>query len=332
MDGYQAMCEETMMGLFSRGGADKIISGGTRARGTIVAIAVSQTHDDPPKRVDEYVVHLDAAGGNRRFGVRQVLKPDEHVRLGMEVLVWVKDDDLFIDWAGTLAAAGLNGSNVTDRWKSVKDEGLTGITDGTIGLDKAGKKGVPVTIKLEAVRMDDFMFGLALTPTFVVTVTMQGDEPYEVEMKRQEVPFYAAHLAAAGNTLPGFARESRLDKVQIDWPAAAMANPGVGVAPSADAHKASPEPSAAMSMGGAASAPAPAPQGDAPPPIDGVTWEQFVAIEWGFVRDKVKPKDWDMYAQQHGVAPGAWTGAAKQWNLKMRRDANLQRMFGAASR
>ena len=319
------------MGLFSRGGADKVISGGTRARGTIVSIDVSQTHDDPPKRVDEYVVQLDATGGNRRLGVRQVLTPEQYVRLGMEVLVWVKDDDLFIDWAGTLTQAGVSGSNVTDRWKAVKDEGANGIADATIGLERAEKKGVPATIRLESVRMDDFMFGLTQTPTFVATVTMAGDEPYEVELKRQEVPHYAAHLAAAGNTLPGFARESRLDKVQIDWPAAAMAHPGVGAAPSADARKAA-APSQAMSMGGADAAPAPPPQSDTPPPIDGVTWDQFAAIEWGFVRDKVKPKDWDTYAQQHGVAPGVWAGAAKQWNLKMRKDPALQQKFGAAPR
>jgi hypothetical protein len=320
------------MGLFSRGGADKVISAGTRARGTIVAIAVSQTHDDPPKRVDEYSLQLDSTGGNRRLVVRQVLKPDDCVRLGMEVLVWVKDDEVFIDWDGTMSAAGRTGSNVTDRWKAVKDGGFIGISDETIGLERAEKKGIAVSIKVESVRMDSTMFGISQAPTFVTLITIEGDEPYELEMKRQEVPFYATHLAAAGKTLPGFARESHLDRVKIDWPAAAMADPGVGVAPSESASKAEATPTQAMSTDPIGAMSAPAPQGDEPPPIDGVTWQQFVAIEWGFVRDKVKPKDWDAYAQSHGVAPGAWAGAAKQWNLKVRKDPNLQRMFGAASR
>ena len=181
------------MGWFSRGGADKVINAGSKERGRIVAIAVSQTHDDPPKRVDEYIVQLDPTTGHRRLGVRQVLKPDQHVRLGMEVLVWVKGDELFIDWVGTLAVAGLSGTNVTDRWKSLKDEGASGISDDTLGLDRAEKKGIPVTVRLESVRMDDVMFGMSTSPTFVATVTIAGDEPYEVEMKRQEVPHYAGH-------------------------------------------------------------------------------------------------------------------------------------------
>ena len=53
--------------------------------------------------------------------------------------------------------------NVTDRWRAVEDEGASGIADATIGLERAEKNGVPVTIRLESVRMDDFMFGLTQT-------------------------------------------------------------------------------------------------------------------------------------------------------------------------
>ena len=50
-------------------------------------------------------------------------------------------------------------------------------------------------------------------------------------LKRELVPFYAQHLVAEGTALPGTSRPGRTDKVRVDWPAAAMATPGNGVAP-----------------------------------------------------------------------------------------------------
>ncbi len=63
--------------------------------------------------------------------------------------------------------------------------------------------------------------------SFVSTVTPPDDETYEVTLPRVTVPFYALHLPAVGVVLAVFIDARRLDRVTIDWPAAAERSPGV---------------------------------------------------------------------------------------------------------
>jgi len=46
------------------------------------------------------------------------------------------------------------------------------------------------------------------------------------------VPGYASHLYAPGTRLPVWVRSGRSIAIEIDWPEAAMAFPGVGWPPS----------------------------------------------------------------------------------------------------
>ena len=116
------------MGLFG-GGPDKVIAKGQATTGTIVAIKVeTTTENDSTVRQDQYVLSV----GGRRLAVRQRLRPDDRVRLGMTVKAWVRDDDVVIDWASTMRSQGVEADNDLTRWKSVKDWGGTGIEDTTV--------------------------------------------------------------------------------------------------------------------------------------------------------------------------------------------------------
>ena len=225
---------EVTMGWFSRNDGNSVLARGSRHSGRIAAIRVTQTRDENPIRLDDYVVQVEAAGGGGMFAIRQRLQPEGYVRLGMPVVVAVLGDDAMIDWAATLGAAGIPAENNTAKWKMVKDDGAGGIVDETIGLAKWQRKGVPATLEITGIGLVKVLGGLAKKTQLTIIVRQDGASPYESTLKLDQAPHYARHLPVVEAVLPGFVDARRPDKVAIDWPAAATRNPGVGVPPSSE--------------------------------------------------------------------------------------------------
>jgi hypothetical protein len=313
------------MSPFGIGGKDAgdVLGKGTPGTGRVVGIRVAMTHDDPPQRVDDYAIETETG---TVLGVRQRLVPDVLVRLGMTVRTRVDGDTLAIDWAETVADA--SAKNVTAGWKRLKQPPEAGIDDETLGLDKARRKDLPARVTIDAIEERAAFMGFGTAIDLRVTVRLESDpEPYAAELKKTEVPFYAAHLAAPGVELAGWVSERRLDRITLDWPDAAEARPGVGEAPSLAAEPAAP----VKAMGVAPSGrPDLAPDPSAFEPIGGVEFDTYVAVEAGLVRERVAPADYDAYAQRHGVAAGGWSAAAEGWQQRIRGDWKLATAYGAA--
>ena len=66
---------EMTMGWFSRNDGNSVLAKGSRHSGRIAAIRVTQTRDENPIRLDDYVVQVEAAGGGGMFAIRQRLQP-----------------------------------------------------------------------------------------------------------------------------------------------------------------------------------------------------------------------------------------------------------------
>jgi len=317
------------MGLFG-GGPDKVVEKGQATTGTIVAIKVeTKTENDSNIRQDTYVVMI----AGRRFAVRQRLHPDDRVRLGMTVHAWVRDDDAVIDWAATMRSAGIEAGNDLKSWKSVKDWGGTGITDTTVDYAKAAKRGSPARARIEAIERKSQLGGILRTTTVRATVTIDDDEPYEVEIGRQHFPHYATHLVEVGKEVPALVDNKRLERVTIDWPSAAEREPGIGVAPSPEAAVATDGTVFDMMSAGTTSAASVAPltSVEPPPPIDGISWDAYLEVTARGLREKLSPKQEDALAQSFGAAPGAWPKISQRWGKAMVRNADLQRAYVAAT-
>ena len=336
---------------------------GDRALGRIVAIRITTEGDEPVRRVDTYAVQLGPDRGGVRVSFRQYLSPDAFVRLGMEVPVRVKDDHAVIDWAEAMAPLGVHGQTLVDTWKAVKDPGFTGIHDSMLGIEREQRKGVPARVTIRSAAMRSAAFGLTTQLAFDSVVEVAGQPAYAVELKKVSAPFYAAHLLVEGLTLPGFVRQGRPDKVTIDWAAAAMQNPGVGVPPSALFQQNSSEgvPMATMGAWGAPGADGGddsagaidfaaavagaggmaagttiggwtvggAGQADAGS-INGVSFELYLVVESAIMKQGIKPKDWDAFAQSYGVPPGTWPTTAQQWGMQVARNPGLAQRYAAA--
>jgi len=329
------------MGLFSRG-PEKVISEGQRARGRIVAIEVSERNDnDSTRRVDEYVVELGPAEGGRRLSVRQDLSPDTRVRFGMEVNVLVRGNDLFIDWASTMAEQGIEAGNHQGGWKGERDATRTGITDSKVGADEALKKGERGIMVISALRWDSKFGGMITSLTIVGTVTIGSDEPYEVEVGRQNIPHYASHLPAVGRTVPVVVSLKRADKVTIDWPSAVLAEPGIGVAPATTVDHSQGTPRTLMSMGGPpagvpassmgmSTPPPPPPPAFTPPaPVEGVTWAQYLTIEKAILASGGYNRKTAALVEGYGFSFATYTKASSAFGKAMVRDIALQQSFAA---
>lgn len=322
------------MGLFSRG-PEKVINDGQRVRGRIVAIEVSERNDnDTERRVDEYVIETSVADGGRRLSLRQDLVPDVNVRFGMEVSAWVRGDDMFIDWKTTMAEQGIAGANATDAWKGERDASRVGIIDSQVGADDALKKGERGSMVINELRWDSKFGGLMNTLAIGGTVTIGTDEPYDVEVGRQHIPHYATHLPRVGVTVPVIVSVKRLDKVIIDWPAAAMAVPGVGVAPSTEIARAREEPHTAMSMGAGAAwtPPVPAAGFTPPEPVEGLSWAQYLTVEKAILDNGGHNRKAAALVETHGFSYPTYMKAAGAFGKLMMRDAALQQSYAAAMR
>jgi hypothetical protein len=319
------------MGLFGLGGVkpQKVIDKGQRGRGRIVGIEVEMVSGgdgESDRRVDEYAIEVQASPPFVA-GVRQYLQPDGTARLGMEVVVLHLDGHAVIDWPAT---CGGSNSPVSAL---LKEPPARGITDKTLGLKKA-TKGVPAQVTISNLQIRDAMMGLSSVLDIDIVVRPDGFDEYDSQLKKVTVPFYATHLAEIGRVLPGWVNPSRLDKVVVDWSAAAEADPGVGVPPAeilagiGNVFSGTGPPSSSMSA-----APDTRPleaSSDGHDAIDGVTFDMWVAVEAGTQRDRVKPADYDTYAEQFGVPPGSYTAAAAGWQARTRTDWRLGAAFAEA--
>ncbi len=61
-----------------------------------------------------------------------------------------------------------------------------------------------------------------------VGVQAPGMQPFSVGLDKVAVPRYANHLYSPGTRLPVWVRSGHSIAVEIDWPEAAMAFPGLG--------------------------------------------------------------------------------------------------------
>jgi hypothetical protein len=201
----------------------QILTDGTPTPATIVGIEIKTTHDDDSVRYAEYAVE---AGGTV-YGIRQDLFPFDEVRLGMPVSLRIDRSNAVIDW----------NSSGTQRWKMLKTPPAAGVADdhdvndnrGALTKARAGGRSATVTI-LE-LQTRSVALGLATALDARVRVEPADGAAYEATIpKFDRVPGYAAHLPVVGATLPAWQTRGLLggEGIMIDWPAAAMARPGVG--------------------------------------------------------------------------------------------------------
>lgn len=316
------------MALFGGPSGEKVLAKGAARPGRITGIEVHHVSDGDSSRLQhEYAVELAGA----TIGVRQWLAPDEHLRLGMEVVAVVLDGAAVIDWAATGAQHGFSGTTELHRFKALKRAPAPGIVDHEPAVGSARKKGEPASISITALDERSVLGGLAQTLQATVTVVIDGTEPYQAEVKQVVVPGYASHLLEVGRTLPGFVSLRRLDKPVIDWAAAANAEPGVGVGPARPRRGSAPEEAAGTPLddgqGVRAAVDAAAGAGQL---IGGIDLATYVAVEVGLQRDRVRPDGHNAYAASFGVPPGTWAQASAAWQAAIRTDWKLGAAFGEA--
>lgn len=300
----------------------RLLEQGNRTTARITGIRVVPGGEDSP---DQHEFRLERPG-SPAAGCRQQLGPlAPTFRLGAEVPVrYDQDGRVIID---TPALGG------GDAWgyKALSDPPAEGIEDPGLRLDKERRKAVPATVTVLHAQRASFFGAFQAGIDLRVRVEGDGVDPHEADVKREWVPFYASHLVAEGTVLPGLARPGRPGKVRIDWPAAAVADPGVGRPP---APAVAPAEEAALVTGVASPASADWSEealfADDLGLVDGVSFDAWVAVEAGLVRDRVRKADHDAYAQRHGVPAGGWTAARKGWQQRMMVDPRIGARFGAA--
>jgi len=317
------------MGLFGFGKVkgEQVFERGERANGRIVGIEVSEvTRDEHNVRVDEYAVEV-AASPVFTAGVNQKLRPDDSIRLGMPVVVRHLDGNAVIDWPATCDGdPGI-------VWAAAKTPPAPGIVDNMLGLDKARRKGTGAFATIDRASVEDAFMGMAQMLQLALTVRPEGLEAYQVEVKKVKVPHYATHLCVDGTVLPVWVNPDRLDRVTIDWPVAAMTDPGIGRPPAeilSEVGNVFSGKGPAQSVMSVADDRPIAADASGHAPIDGVSFQKWVDVEAGLLRDRVSPKDYDNYAQQHGVPAGVWAGAVSGWQRRMMTDWRLGAAYGEA--
>jgi hypothetical protein len=313
------------MGIFGPD-AEKVLTRGAAEVGALSGIHVTYNHDSDVRRpIEAYAISFL---GGRTLGVRQRLRPDTSVRLGQPLAVRTLDDAAVIDWAATMAGAGISAVNDLTKWKVLKSAPEPGIVDEEEHLESAKKKGSPGELVITGIATRSVVFGMGSAVDLDTVVSLPGQERYAVQVKTIEVPFYAGHLPVAGASLPCWVNDRRLDKVTIDWPAAAMRDPGVG-RPTVQLVPVEPERSLVTL----------APGQDVRSAVDAVSHEQLiggismttlVAVEAGLVHDRVPPAAYDEYAQRFGVRAGTWADAVAAWQQHFRSDWRAGAAYGEA--
>jgi hypothetical protein len=308
---------------------EKLLAEGERATAQIAGIRVRRGNEDSP---DQYEFSLRFTGSTAttvRAGCRMSLGALlRDIRLGMEVPI--RHDGRERAIIDVPAMADVAGEDAAWGYKPL-DPPQDGITDDNFNLEKERRKSDAVVAAVVSVTPFEVM-GLR-TQNFDVRVRVtpaDGGAPYETVAKRQAVPFYALHLAEPGVELPALVRPGRPDKVRIDWPAAAVADRGVGRPPAAAVAPPPPAPEAALTSSAASADWSPAGlAADDDGEVAGVGFEAWVAVEAGLVRDRVKPADHDAYAASRGIPAGEWQAVQSGWQQRMMRDPRLGARFGA---
>lgn len=159
-----------------------------------------------------------------------------------------------------------------------------------------------------------------------------GGESWPLDVRKRRVPFYAAHLWREGVPIPAWVNPKSRNAVFIDWIAAAIATPGIGEEPARTQ----------MTMEKLAfeervtQAATPQVVELAAPgvrPLDkkgNVSWETFLEISQGIVKDQLQEPQASAYAEQFGVPAGTWPQVQMTWIGKMRWNPKLSIQYGQA--
>ncbi|WP_191281401.1 hypothetical protein [Pseudolysinimonas yzui] len=317
------------MGLFGPSFM-KVWQQGTPAEGKIVGIRRSTvSEDESTYEVEDYAVDL----GGELLGIRQKLSPRQEVRLGMPVTVHRQGKAAVIRW----------GAPVENRWKTVKPP-ASGIEDKVDGPPRGGWASGQAEILDLGTRAG--MLGL----TTVTQAKVRFNDGTEALIDKYAPPFYASHLGGKGTTLPALQHPRDARKIRIDWPAAAVASPGVGVAPIAGGIESSTGSGSAMSAGEPNTHPGFGKKGlldrmqdkvaattggmmgfdmnAGPAAEDPVSWETFIAATVAIRDDPTTPAD--EVAQRHGIPAGEWAAVNKRWMGRIMTDWKLGAAYGEA--
>ena len=320
-DKYVTVTYTNWLRPWGRWGA-RLLKNGTRSRGRIVGIRVrySGNAEASTTRYEFAVDVTPAAGEGFRAGIRQSLQHGDRVRLGQEVLVRHNDKGrAIIDWPEMLRQWGLDSADVHEMgWKPLRKAPADGIDDKSLPEPKGERADGTV---VSATRVE-----WAIGPLDNWDIVLRAGAR-EVLAKREYVPIYARHLLEPGLTLP-IAIDG--DRARVDWPAAVEAQPGSAAPPAAAAAR--PEPPTSPT---ATTTPAvPVEQAVAAAPVEdgagGISFDTWVAVEAGLVRDRVPPGDYDEYAQRLGVPPGQWASAQAAWQSRMMSDWTIGARYGEA--
>lgn len=204
--------------------ADKVRQSGTPTPGIITGLEVTASHEED---VDRYYLWAVEAAGSTTYGIRQELIPLHEVRLGMPVELRVDGNNAVIVW----------GQDMTVRWKMLKTPPAAGIVDdfdlaGNKGaLSKARAAGAPATATITGFTERSVALGLGAIVDATVRVESATQGSYDAVVANiSNVPGYASHLPVVGAVLPAWEARGTFgaERVLIDWPAAALADPGIG--------------------------------------------------------------------------------------------------------
>lgn len=204
--------------------SSKILERGQLVGGRIVGIHISYRRD-PENNVrfsqSEYAIEVHTAAPFVA-GVQQSLWPDSNVRLGMEVAVRVVEREAVIDWHATC------GGRPSEHTKVLSKPPGPGIVDEHHDLEAARRKWTHADCTILGAQPHRSRLGLQPSLHIDIGVEAPGMQPFSVALEKVSVPFYATHLCGPGTRLPVWVRSGHSIAIQIDWPEAAMAFPGVG--------------------------------------------------------------------------------------------------------
>ncbi len=207
---------------------EKLLREGERATARISGIRVTTGQQDSPDDHEFALEYAGAGGASARSGCRQDLGAfAREVRLGMEV-------PIRHDGAGKaivdVNALGVEGA---DAWgyKPLGEPPADGIEDANFRLEKERRKAAAARLTVLAAQRSVVLGMQTANVDLHVRVAPEAGEPYETVVERALVPFYATHLVVPGSEVLGLVRPDRPEKVRIDWPASAVADPGIGRPP-----------------------------------------------------------------------------------------------------
>lgn len=317
--------------------ADALIEQGERATARIVGIDRFLEAD---ATAQELALEVATVGGTLRVGVRDTtIRGRERLRLGLHVPVRHDDERAALDWPLLWDTWGLEpGVTAVRLLRKAPDDGVRdrALDARALKLLKRGDAARAVIVAVEHVHM----LGMP-TENFDVRLRRDGggSGPAELLIKRDEIPFYARWLAAPGTEVPIAVASDDPARAAVDWAQAAVDHAdrcGALQDPPPDGSAAAAIDAAArVAAQPVASAPAVpvreqvdgADAGDA---IEGVGFDDWIAIDVGLTRDRVAPDGYDAYAQERGVPAGRWSQIDAAWRARVQADWRLGARYGEA--